>query len=208
MKHSTKLLTIGSAVGVIASVYFSAKNTLSVSHILLDKDISWKEKIIRCAPSYFPTVLSTGATIGCLFLNHKYQMAILQNYILLEQTKHFKKTKLLANRDRSEKSDISTFYEYELGEYFERNMIEVLDAEYQLNKKLVSEGFVSLNDFFEFLGIETEFPDNYGWSQEVICDFFQPPWIDFEHQLTILEDGMECYIIVPSMNPKFIELEG
>lgn len=211
MKNTSKLLAVSSAIGVVATAYLSARNTLCVSDFIKDPAIQTKEKIIVTTLAHFSTFLAAGATIGCIFMNQRYQSTILQNYILADQiikmTPRRVELRGLPKDVNQSASDTATFYEYNLGDYIERRMIEVLDAEYQLNRKLVSEGYASLNDFFGFLGVETTFPENYGWSQEIICDFFQPPWIDFEHQLTILEDGMECYIIVPSMNPKFIELE-
>ena len=64
------------------------------------------------------------------------------------------------------------------------------------------DGEASLNDFFELLGLnEMKIGDALGWSQECICDFYNPAWIDFEHELVTMEDGMECYIINILVSP-------
>lgn len=171
---------------------------------------------------YVPSVLIGAATIVCLFgangLNKRQQAALAGAYIFLDQS--YKKYKDKVNelfgedtdtwvrseivKDKAKEEDISApksdetllFYEEHYGKFFERTMLEVQDAEYQLNRKLVIDGEVTLNDFFEFLGLNAkEIGDILGWSVETICDSNHPAWIDFEHELVTMDDGMECRII-------------
>lgn len=180
---------------------------------------------------YIPAALIGGATITCIFsanvLNRRQQAAITSAYILLERTYKSYKDKVvelygketdrrvreeIVKDDYKEKAEdipeadsdeTLLFYEEHYGQYFHRKMVEVMDAEYRINRKLAQEGEACLNDFFEYLGLdETEVGDALGWSQEGICDFFQPAWIDFEHQLVTMDDGMECYIINILVKPK------
>ena len=76
-------------------------------------------------------------------------------------------------------------------------MLEVQNAEYLLNRKIVTEGEACLNDFLKLLGLsEINGGDELGWSLEAGCAFYGYSWIDFEHELVELtEDGLECYII-------------
>lgn len=180
----------------------------------------------RC---YIPSILIGSATIACIFganaLNRKQQATIASAYIFLERSYRQYKNKVieLYGKDTDRKvvesiakdkyeseerkpsgTDTLLFFEEHYGEYFERTMLEVQDAEYQLNRKLAQEGEASLNDFFRFLSLnETDNGKILGWSQEMICDFYHPTWIDFEHQLAIMDDGMECYIINILIPPKF-----
>lgn len=180
------------------------------------------EAFAVAAPAYIPAVLIGSATIVCIFganvLNRKHQAALTSAYILLDSTFKDYKAKVaeLYGTDANKKvraeivkdkcKDIEQhivrsdetllFYEEHYGKIFERTFAEVQDAEYRLNRKLAMDGEASLNDFFQLLGLnEMEVGDALGWSQEGICDFFNPPWIDFEHELVRLDDGMECYII-------------
>lgn len=85
-----------------------------------------------------------------------------------------------------------TFYDSFSGRYFESTIEKVIQAEYHLNRNFLLKGVISLNDFYEFLGLEkTVFGDAVGWSS---CngDIY---WIDFNHHRFTLEDGMEIYVI-------------
>ena len=64
-------------------------------------------------------------------------------------------------------------------------------AEYNLNRNYILRGCASLNEFYEFLGLEPkDYGDVLGWT--VYEEIF---WIDFNHRKAIIEDDLECYII-------------
>lgn len=172
---------------------------------------------------YIPAIMTGTATIACIFganiLNRRQQATLASAYMFLDRTYKDYKAKLIelygeeADRDirtaiakdRYDTTDISTasgdkvmFYEEHYGKFFERTMLEVQDAEYQINRKLAVEGEASVNDFLELLGLsKVEIGDALGWSHEMICDTFYGghSWIDFEHELVKMDDGMECYVI-------------
>lgn len=181
-----------------------------------------KEVFVTTAPSYIPPILIGSATIACVvasnLLNKRQQASLASAYMLLDTTFRDYKKKVVEmygeNADKDVKAELLKerykeqrivkirtdetllFYIDQYGQIFERTFAEVQDAEYQLNRKMAMDGEASVNDFFELLGLETnEVGACLGWDQEGICDFFMPPWIDFEHQLVRMEDGMECFII-------------
>lgn len=162
---------------------------------------------------YIPTAIIGLSTIACIFgantLNKHKQAAITSAYMLLDNTyKQYKEkvSKLLGdNADTMVKksiiedqySEITLFYEYHYGEFFERRKADVLNAEYQLNLKFASQGYACLNDFFELLGLPiTQEGEVIGWSTQEGYSA-----IDFEHQLLELDDGMECTIINLPISP-------
>lgn len=162
---------------------------------------------------YIPTAIIGLSTITCIFgantLNKHQQAAITSAYMLLDNTyKQYKEkvSKLLGdNADTMVKksiiedqySEITLFYEYHYGEFFERRKADVLNAEYQLNLKFASQGYACLNDFFELLGLPiTQEGEVIGWSTQEGYSA-----IDFEHQLLELDDGMECTIINLPISP-------
>lgn len=162
---------------------------------------------------YIPTAIIGLSTIACIFgantLNKRQQAAITSAYMLLDNTyKQYKEkvSKLLGdNADTMVKksiiedqySEITLFYEYHYGEFFERRKADVLNAEYQLNLKFASQGYVCLNDFFELIGLPiTQEGEVIGWSTQEGYSA-----IDFEHQLLELDDGMECTIINLPISP-------
>lgn len=212
------------ATAVLASKATLKANRLYEARLQYDENAkpTDKETIKETWKHYIPTAIAGAATIGCIIgingVNKKQLAAMTGAYVLLDSTykKHKDKIKeVLGNEtfekirrgfieDEMKKNDISEyrtdenllFYEEHIGKFFEKTMLEVQDAEYQLNRKLAIDGEVTLNDFFEFLGLDPiEIGDALGWSVETICDSNHPAWIDFEHELIETDDGLECRII-------------
>ena len=99
-------------------------------------------------------------------------------------------------------NDICVFYEATYDSMFERSFVEVLDAEYQLNRSLALNGYVSLADFYDLLGLErTQESEALGWNQEMGFETGVCTWIDFTHELMEMADGMKGYVITPSYEP-------
>lgn len=100
------------------------------------------------------------------------------------------------------KGEKMLFYDEYRSKYFEASMEEVLNAEYHLNRNFSFRGCASLNEFYEFLGLEkTDFGDVLGWSFNEMAEGGLMPWIDFDHHLTKMDDGLECCIISPVWSP-------
>ena len=93
------------------------------------------------------------------------------------------------------------FYDEYSGRYFETTIEKVLLAEYHLNRNYILRGFVRLNEFYEFLGLEpTDYGETVGWD---ICGEIY--WIDFNHRKAFIgddNDGFECYIIEMPYYPR------
>lgn len=167
---------------------------------------------------YIPAASVGLATILCIFgangLNRHQQASIASAYALLDQA--YKEYRKKAKELYGEQADISIrqkmmddpkdleepsdgrilFYDEASGRYFERTMLEVLDAEYQLNRTFITEGQVKLNDFYDLLALpKTKLGATVGWSIDSAVAFFGYQWIDFEHDLVKMEDGLECYIL-------------
>lgn len=180
--------------------------------------VAWKE--------YIPTAIVGSVTITCIIsanvLNQRQQAALTSAYILLERSyksyrekmtelygeESDRKVRAAIAKDHyepiepSSDDDLLLFYEENYGKYFHRKMTEVMDAEYHLNRKFALEGEASINDFLDLLGLEKiDGGDLFGWSQEVSFDFYNYAWIDFEHELITMDDGMECYIISLPKSP-------
>jgi hypothetical protein len=95
------------------------------------------------------------------------------------------------------------FYEEYSGRYFESTIERVMNAEYHLNRNYVLRGDAALNELYEFLGLEqTDYGYSVGWSY---VDGLS--WIDFNHRKTVLEDGLECYILEMPFGPSADYLE-
>jgi hypothetical protein len=93
--------------------------------------------------------------------------------------------------DERNPEDIRTFYDSFSKRYFECTVAQVLEAEYHLNRNWVLGADICINDFYDFLGLSTiEGGDELRW-------FWSDGmgWIDFDHHKTVLDDGMEIYVI-------------
>lgn len=89
------------------------------------------------------------------------------------------------------------FYDEWSSRYFESTIEQVITAEYHINRNFVLRGFVTLNEFYTFLGLEeTDYGNTVGWSVE--DEFY---WLDFNHNKVVLDDGLECFIIETPWGP-------
>nr|DAI86306.1 MAG TPA: hypothetical protein [Caudoviricetes sp.] len=103
-------------------------------------------------------------------------------------------------QEMDENSEPRLFYDEYSGRYFESTPEKVLLAEYHLNRNYTLRGFAKLNEFYEFLGLEsTDYGETVGWN--VAGEIY---WIDFNHRKAIIgddTDSFECYIIEMSYSP-------
>ena len=174
--------------------------------------IAWKP--------YIPSVAIGLGAIICIFgangLNRKQQAALTSAYMLLDGAyKEYKnKVKELYGEDSDEKVsksiardkyvksdqkdrlDSILFFDFFSGRYLERSMEEIIDAEYQLNREFALNDYVELNKFYALLGIDpVDYGDALGWSIGAGENFYNYQWLDFTHDLQVMDDGLECYII-------------
>lgn len=88
-------------------------------------------------------------------------------------------------------------YDLHSQRYFISTMASVLNAQYHLNRNFSLRGDVSVNEFYEFLGIDKiNCGDEIGWSME---DGIM--WLDFENSHVEMDDGMVCCVISALCDP-------
>ena len=198
--------------------YAKRRDTEEVLKPIEAVQVAWK--------CYIPAASVGLATILCIFgangLNRKQQAMIMGAYALVNEgyKEYQKKVKELYGSEsdkhvrteivKSKKPTIEDVSEGKLlffdelsYRYFESTMLEVVDAEYQLNRMYANEGRVMLNDFYNLLDLpKTEFGSLAGWDWEAGASAFSDnAWIDFEHDLVVMDDGLECYIIHMPFSP-------
>lgn len=160
------------------------------------------------------------STIGCIasanYLNKKAQSSLLAAYTLLDKSykEYVEKSNELYGEDAKDKiiSEIAKdncdssiiqneelvingehlFFDYQTLRWFNAKIEDVLKAEAFMNEQLAATGYVSMVDFYKYLDLEyDECLSEINW-----CDNGEYMEIVFYHQRTILEDGMECFIII------------
>lgn len=89
--------------------------------------------------------------------------------------------------------------------YFESTQLDVLGAEYQLNKIFADKGTASVREFAILLKIPDkidEKSDCYGWNMEEYYEWGDFPWIDFGHNSVVdPETGITINELHPIWGP-------
>lgn len=96
------------------------------------------------------------------------------------------------------------FFESQSKRFFKSTIEKVQAAEYHLNRNYILRGWVNLNEFYDFLGLDkTDIGEHLGWSDEVAMDMGYS-WIDFDHTSSQTAKGTPFYIIRYPFEPVFI----
>lgn len=84
------------------------------------------------------------------------------------------------------------FYDPIGGVYFRTTIAGFTYMLLMLNRKLVFEGWASMNDMYDLLNIpHVEDGDIRGWASPEFCD-----WIDISTERMATDDGLEVYMLV------------
>lgn len=106
--------------------------------------------------------------------------------------------------EEEETGEPCLFYDEHSNRYFEATIERVMSAEYHLNRNYILRGYSFLNEFYDFLGLEsTDYGSVLGWAPRDEGMY----WIEFNHRKVNLEDGMVCYIIEMPFEPSYDFLE-
>lgn len=101
----------------------------------------------------------------------------------------------------SEDEPIHTFYDEFSNRYFDSTIEHVLQAEYHLNRNWALGDAVTVNDFYEFLGLcGLTDGDNMGWDWEMGIS-----WLDFNHRV-IHKNGEKVLVIEMVFTPDKVEV--
>ena len=231
-RNSSTILTCVGSIGVAATAVLAVKATLKAMRLLESaeeekgEELTTLETVKIAGPAYIPAAITGVSTIACIFganiLSKCQQASLMSAYALIENSyKEYKnKLKVLYGddadkevtkeivKDRYENYDVSVsdgnqlFFDYFSMRYFESTMEEVLIGENNFNKNLTLNGYASLNELYDSLGIpRVDYGYELGWSHEAGEAFYGYSWIDFEHDKITLEGDLECCIISMSHEP-------
>lgn len=196
------------------------------------------EKFKIAGPVYLPSVITGTATIACIFgsniMSKNQQATLMSAYALLDNSykEYKKKTEELYGEEAGQQirgeiakdkyvgdvvlsdDDKELFYDFYSGRYFESTKEAVLRAEYETNRSMFVNYSVGLNEFYDLLGLETR-PEYemLGWTCGQIEEMYWHPWVEFDHEETIIEagseehEGLKCTIIYMPFEPFIDYLE-
>ena len=176
---------------------------------------------------YTPSVLIGIGSIGCIFganvLNKRTQARLTSAYAMLHQTHRTYRKKvndiygedadqkvqeeLAKDKYEEDKPEVEDptqmlFYDIYSKQYFTSTEADVKEAEYLINRSLNLRGYATAKEFYDFLNIPSvDSGEELGWSTGMNLEYYWQEWIDFHHQYTIMEDGLECCIIYMMQEP-------
>ena len=191
-----------------------------------NEELTKFDYVVAALPAYIPAIVAGVSTIACIFganvLNKRAQASLASAYALLNSSYngYRAKTVELYGDEANDKikeavakdnytgdgklkdRDKQLFYDDYSGRYFESTIKDVLQAEYNLNRKVTKAGGAFLNDFYNELGLsETEYGNYLGWSAGQLTEMYLKPCIKFGHSKFTFDDGLECTIITLESDP-------
>lgn len=236
-RNSASILTCVGAAGVIATTVTAVKATPKALTLLekakeeKGEELTKLEVVKVAGPAYIPSVVLGVSTLACIFganvLNKRGQASLMSAYALVDSSyKDYRKkvdelygeeaggqVRAGIAKDKYEDIDIELsdgqllYYDFYSGQYFEATPAEVKNAEYELNRKLMMDDCVYLNEWYHLLDLEPlEHGLDFGWSTCANMDAYWQTWIDFHHEKTVMDDGLEC-IIISFMQDPFPDFE-
>ena len=231
-RNASTILTGLGAAGVLATAIATAKETPKALSLLEDakekkgeKLTKW-EKIKIAAPAYIPAIITGASTVACIFgsniISKRQQATLMSAYALLDNSyKEYKKkvNELYGEKvDKRVREEIAKnkyvgdgslsdnnkelFFDFYSGRYFESTKEAVMWAQYETNRALIVNGAVCLNEYYDFLGLETK-PEYelLGWSCRQIEEMHCHTWIELDYEETAIDEeteyseGLVCTII-------------
>lgn len=191
------------------------------------QDLTKLEKVKVAGPAYIPSVVLGVSTIACILganvLNQRNQASLMSAYALVDRGYKDYRAKVdslygeeagqqvraeIAKEHYEEEPGRTLeegkllYYDFYSGRYFENTPAEVKRAEYEINRTLMLDDGVFLNEWYQLLDLEPlEYGWNFGWSACANSDMYWQTWIDFSHEKTVMDDGLECIIISFNQEP-------
>lgn len=227
-KHGATLLSIAAAAGVVVTAVETAKATTKAQKLIdmNQAEPMTKPEIVRdCWKYYIPAAVVGAGTIACIFgsngLNKKSQKELMAAYIAVQQTYSAYRKKVAERVGEEEEHDICKevneeakdtngdairlFYEPNSKRYFHATLAQVIEAAYRFNRALALDGYVSVNEWCDYLGADeltiTPEGDLTGWCIDQLIEDWDYYWMDFEYDKQTTDDGLECYYYTPVLDP-------
>lgn len=177
---------------------------------------------------YIPAAVTCGASIACLVgassVNFKRNAALATAYKLSEaalseykdaviETIGEKKEQSVRDKVAEERLKNNPVSKNEIivtgngttlcydpvgNSYFKSNIQQIESAKNKLNARMLSENYVSLNDFYDELGIgPTKLGDDLGW------DIYKDGLVEIAFSSQLAEDGTPCLVMDYSIAPRY-----
>ena len=231
-RHSSAILTVVGAVGVVATSVLSVKATPKALELLekrkteSEEELTLVETVKVAWKPYVPAVVTGFSTIACIFganyLNKRKQASLMSAYALLDNTfrAYANKVKNVYEGDvettvmqeivkskfdkREIGKDKKLFFDYQSMQFFESTFEDVMRAEEEFMEVFETRGYACLNEFYDLLGLPyVEYGYQLGWFVVEDNDPYNCREFAFHHEEVTIDDDLECCIITTSMPPSY-----
>lgn len=191
------------------------------------KSLSFKEKISLTWKCYVPTAIMGVLTIGCIIgansINLRRNAALASVYSITETAlKEYqakvvetlgeakaKKIKDDIAKDRVQNNPVNNkeviitgkgemlCYDPISGRYFKNDIEKIRKAQNDLNRDLLADMCISLNDIYYGIGLpETKIGDDLGW-------YINDGLIEFDFSSQLTENGEPCLVLGYKVDPRY-----
>lgn len=186
-----------------------------------------KEVVTKVAPVYLPSVITGGLSIACLIgassVNARRNAALATAYTLSESALKEYQEKVVATigekkeknvrdaiaKDKVDKNPVSNCevivtekgntlcYDTISGRYFTSDIEKLKRTENELNKRLLSEMYIGLNELYYELGLRcTDQGNELGWN-------INDGMINFDFSSQLADDGRPCLVVGYRVGPRY-----
>ena len=230
-KHSSTILTVVGATGVIGTAILSAKATPKALELKKEAELQKGEKLTYLETikagwkPYIPAALVGFSTIICIFsanyLNAKNQASLMSAYALLDSSLKEYRNKVdevygegadanikreVVKSKYDETMEIeegkSLFFDYQSSQTFVSTMEEVVSATNAFLESFHNKGYACLNEYYDYLGLEyTDYGFQLGWFDIENNDPYNCSELDFTYEQVIMENNKSCWIITAKIPP-------
>lgn len=190
-------------------------------------ELTKREIVQACWKCYITSVITSGASIACLVgaskINSKRNIMLATAYNLTERTLSEYRNKVVEvigdkkegeireaiSKDRVDNNPVnekeiylmgsgdSLCYDNISGRYFKSDMNKMQRAENTLNRRLMNEVYVSLNEFYDLLGLPpTQIGETLGWK-------YEGDLVELRFDAILSEKGEPCIVIDYTSDPKY-----
>lgn len=195
-----------------------AMRKLKKEELRKGEPLTVKEKIVVATPVYIPTGVIAASTIACIIgsnvINHQRQTQLMAAYTMVRETLAQYRGEVVKRYgedvDKEIMGDVVRkycnyhrigattpdkifhFYEPISDQYFDMYERELMDAEYHINRNYVLRGYVTFNEWLEFLGLPAlQNGDDIGWG--IDSGIY---WIDMAHgKIKDKKNGEPVYML-------------
>lgn len=204
-----EIITSASILGICTTVGYAIHDTISFSEKVKNIDYKNRRKVFQLViKEYRHTIFSTVLTGGFVVYSHIYNknryLALATAYnALCTGVETVSKASIIDEFDRETgPDDEELYYDVHGDMYFNCSENKLLWAIIQTNKHMQIYGYVTLNDWYRYLGLKEKwYGESVGWDRDSIEEFYNTAWIEPYIERSYIDDSMVCNVLFMTPPP-------